>query len=137
VDPSSGSLTSNGTLPTPNNNIWGQVDPSGKFLFTTNVDFTVSEYIISSSGMLVPNGSVSLGNNMQGITLAFAQPNHSRGRFRARGHGEKSWRIAYLSPQLSPGGDLVFILPALNFLADLASQSVRPVERAIAAQARR
>ena len=73
VDGTTGSLTSNGITLTPGDALWGGVDPSGRFLFTANVDGTVSQFIIGSTGALIPNGSAYLGVNMAGETLAFAQ----------------------------------------------------------------
>ncbi len=74
VDGDSGGLTSNGTMPVPNLALWGAVDPSGKFLFTAGViDGTVYQFMISSTGALIPNGSISLGSNIVAETLAFAQ----------------------------------------------------------------
>lgn len=73
VDETTAALSSNGVTLTPNGALWGGVDPSGKFLFTANADGTVSQFIISSTGTLITNGSVSLGPNMVASTLTFAQ----------------------------------------------------------------
>jgi len=73
VDEITGALTSNGTTTIFGGANSEGVDPSGRFLFTANADGTVSQFIISSTGALIPNGSVSLGVNMIGETLAFAQ----------------------------------------------------------------
>jgi 6-phosphogluconolactonase len=73
VDQTTGALASNGTIPTPNAGLWGGVDPSGRFVFTTGDNGTVSRFIISNAGTLTPSGSVSLGPNMIGQVLTFAQ----------------------------------------------------------------
>jgi 6-phosphogluconolactonase len=73
VNPTTGVLTSLGTLPTPDQNLFGQTDPSGRFLFTVDVGGNVAQYTISRGGLLIPNGSVSLGTNLEGMSLAFAQ----------------------------------------------------------------
>ncbi len=73
VDTSTGGLTSNGTISNPYGELWGGVDPSGRFLFSAGEAGMVSQFIISGSGTLIPNGSASLGANMVGETLAFAR----------------------------------------------------------------
>jgi 6-phosphogluconolactonase (cycloisomerase 2 family) len=73
VDGTTGALARNGTIIIPNGALGGGVDSSGRFVFTAGVDGTISQFIISSNGRLVPNGWVSLGENMVGETLAFAQ----------------------------------------------------------------
>jgi 6-phosphogluconolactonase (cycloisomerase 2 family) len=73
VDGPTGALTRNGTTSIPNGALGGGVDSSGRFVFTAGVDGTVSQFIISNKGTLIPNGWVSLGENMVGETLAFAQ----------------------------------------------------------------
>lgn len=66
-------LSSNGTVADAHGDLWGRVDPSGRFVFSVGADSTVSGYIISSAGMLTPNGSVFLGANLSAQALAFAQ----------------------------------------------------------------
>jgi 6-phosphogluconolactonase len=73
VDPTTGALTSNGTMPIANAANWGGVDPSGRFVFTANGDGTVSQFTIGSTGTLIPNGSVSLGADIIATVLTFAQ----------------------------------------------------------------
>ena len=73
VDGPTGALTRNGTMSLPNGALGGGVDSSGRFVFTAGVDGTVSQFIISNKGKLIPNGWLSLGENMVGETLAFAQ----------------------------------------------------------------
>jgi len=73
VDGPTGALTRNGTMSIPNGALGGGVDSSGRFVFTAGVDGTVSQFIISNKGKLIPNGWLSLGENMVGETLAFAQ----------------------------------------------------------------
>lgn len=66
-------LSSNGTVADPHGDLWGGVDPSGRFVFSVGADSTVSGYIISSTGMLTATGSVLLGANLAAQALAFAQ----------------------------------------------------------------
>ena len=73
VDGPTGGLTRNGTMSLPNGALGGGVDSSGRFVFTAGVDGAVSQFIIGKEGRLIPNGWVSLGENMVGETLAFAQ----------------------------------------------------------------
>ena len=73
VDASTGTLTHNGAMPVPQEVRAGLVDPSGRFLFATLNDGTVSQFIIGSDGTLIPNGSVSLEAGSLGQTLSFAQ----------------------------------------------------------------
>jgi 6-phosphogluconolactonase (cycloisomerase 2 family) len=69
----SGALIANGVVPTPQCVRTGLVDPSGRFLFASFNDGTISQYIIGSNGALLPNGSVSLETGSLGQTLSFAQ----------------------------------------------------------------
>jgi 6-phosphogluconolactonase (cycloisomerase 2 family) len=74
VNPISGALTANGTIAFTNPSIlWGQLDPSGRFLFVTGADGTVSGFKLNGDGTLTPNGSVFLGDQMVGETIAFAK----------------------------------------------------------------
>jgi 6-phosphogluconolactonase (cycloisomerase 2 family) len=73
VDGTTGILTSNGTTPMTSGANWGGLDPSGKFFFTANGDGTVSQFAVSSTGTLIPNGSVSVGADMVATILTFAQ----------------------------------------------------------------
>ena len=73
VDASTGTLTPNGVLPLSQEVRAGSVDPSGRFLFATLNDGTVSQFKIDSNGTLIPNGSVSLETGSLGQTLSFAQ----------------------------------------------------------------
>jgi 6-phosphogluconolactonase (cycloisomerase 2 family) len=80
VDQTTGALIANGTTMNSSAVHWGGVDPSGRFLFTAGVapvsggdEGMVQEFVISSAGTLIPNGSLSLGLNFVGTTLTFAQ----------------------------------------------------------------
>lgn len=73
VDASTGALTGNGTTTTPNLSSYGAVDPSGRFLYTADIYYTVSQYTIDSAGTLTPNGTFALAPNLQANVLAFAQ----------------------------------------------------------------
>jgi len=62
VDATTGALTQNGPdVPTGADPMQVALDPSGKYAYTVNADGTVSEFTISSTGTLTPNGTVSLG----------------------------------------------------------------------------
>jgi 6-phosphogluconolactonase (cycloisomerase 2 family) len=80
VDETTGALIANGTTTNSSAVRRGGVDPSGRFLFTAGVapapggaEGMVQQFIISSAGTLIPNGSLSLGFNFVGTTLTFAQ----------------------------------------------------------------
>ena len=79
VDASTGALTGNGTTTTPNLSSYGAVDPSGRFLYTADIYYTVSQYTIDSAGTLTPNGTFALAPNLQANVLAFAQSGEGRG----------------------------------------------------------
>jgi len=73
VSPSTGALIANGIVLTPKGARAGLVDPAGRFLFVTLNDGTVSQFIIGSDGVLIPNGSASLETGSLGQTLSFSQ----------------------------------------------------------------
>jgi 6-phosphogluconolactonase (cycloisomerase 2 family) len=75
VDASSGALTMNG--PDVATGIFPQqiaVDPSGRFAFVANQDDgTISQFVISDTGRLTPNGTFSLGADSYPTVMTFAQ----------------------------------------------------------------
>jgi 6-phosphogluconolactonase (cycloisomerase 2 family) len=73
VNASTGTLMPNGVMPLTQEVRAGLVDPSGRFLFATLNDGTVSQFKIGSNGALIPNGSVSLELGSLGQTLSFAR----------------------------------------------------------------
>ncbi len=79
VDARTGALIGNGTTLLSDGANWGGVDPSGKFAFTAGggtgaaTGGTVNQFIVTSTGALIPNGSVALGANVVADTLTFAQ----------------------------------------------------------------
>jgi 6-phosphogluconolactonase len=68
-----GMLTLLSTAPTGHIPAFVAVDPSGKFLYVanSNPDNTISEYSITSTGMLSPSGSISLGG-IDGTSLTIS-----------------------------------------------------------------
>lgn len=74
VNASTGGLTMNGPdVPTGQGPVCVGVDPSGKFVFVTNYDGTISQFVLSSSGRLTPNGTFSLGGQTSAAAMTFAQ----------------------------------------------------------------
>jgi len=75
VNASTGALTMNGPdVPTGQWPIQVVVDPSGKFAFVTNSgDGTVSQFTITNTGALNPNGTLSLGVTYGPVAIAIAR----------------------------------------------------------------